>query len=108
MTAAASFKVIFGENAKTDVRRLLAKAIDRGMGAIARDALVAAADALTANPLTFGDLVHGTRRRGGVVCHGNRPPFFFRFAVYETERVVFVYRVLAMPSSALDDNSDGV
>jgi hypothetical protein len=48
---------------------------------------------LHSSPLVLGNPIHSTKKEGGVVCVGVIEPIAVRFAVFETEKVVFLLDV---------------
>lgn len=48
---------------------------------------------LQSSPLTLRNPMHRTKKQGGVVCVGVIEPISVRFAVFETEKVVFLLDV---------------
>jgi hypothetical protein len=72
--------------------------IDEAVIAACQSAL----QAMNSDPEEFGDALYHGRDPQGVVHHAVRGPLLFRFVVYKQQKVVFLWLILAMSSSALD------
>jgi hypothetical protein len=87
--------------AKQQMRDLLAKAVARNEGEKVRGALEAIVSELETQPHGWGDPLHRTRKEGGQVYRGIKPPLVVRYAVFEPEKVVWLLDVRALPNTPL-------
>jgi hypothetical protein len=85
--------------AEEQIRALLAEAAIRGELREVLAALRATARELKTRPQDWGDPVHRTHKEGGVVYHRIFSPLLVRYAVFESEKVVWLLNVRAMPGS---------
>jgi hypothetical protein len=84
------------------IRELAAKSAEKGRQLDFLEILKSILAELTNKPLEWGDPEYRTRKKGGIVCHRARPPWFVRFAVFEEERVVMILKIKALPGSFLE------
>jgi hypothetical protein len=75
------------------MRDLAKKAALLGIKAELIAALESLDEQLRSSPLALGNPVHRTKKRGGVVCVGVIEPISVRFAVFESEKAVFLLDV---------------
>jgi hypothetical protein len=87
--------------AKEQVRELLAKPSTRSELQRVVDALEAILIHLATQPHDWGDPEYRTRKEGGMVYHGIVSPLIAWYAVYEPEKVVWLFDVQALPDSPL-------
>jgi hypothetical protein len=86
---------------KEQMHDLLAKAAAHGQRQKVVRALKAIARELQTRPLDWGDPERRTRKKGGHVYHGIKPPLVVQYAVYEPKKVVWLLNVRAIPGSPL-------
>jgi len=82
---------------------LAQKATTLGIRQTYVDTLHMALDHLENHPLDWGDPEYHTKEPGGLVCHGIVGPLFFRFVVYETQKIVIICDIIPSPFSELAD-----
>jgi hypothetical protein len=97
----SSYQLDSTEAAREQVRELTARSFAIGQLPVLLDAMKAVIDRLKTRPLGWGDPEWRTRKQGGSVCHGIRPPLIVRYVVYEDEKVVCILNVQALPGSPL-------
>jgi hypothetical protein len=84
------------------IRDLASRAAAKGQQREFLEILKSIVKELTNKPLAWGDPEYRTRKKGGFVCHGTRPPLFVQFAVFEEERKVMILKIRALPGSYLE------
>lgn len=84
------------------IRALAKKAVSAGIDQEFFRAMREVVEQLQTRPLEWGDPERRTRKKGGWVCHGVRPPVIVYYVVYEPERAVCILRVRPLPGSPLE------
>jgi hypothetical protein len=87
--------------AKQQMRELLVKASPGNERQVVRDALRSIVSQLETRPQDWGDPLHRTHKEGGRVYRGIISPLVVRYALFESEKVVWLLDVRALPKSPL-------
>jgi hypothetical protein len=97
-----AFKISRVPRATEQMRDLVRRASALGMRAELAAALLEITERLQNDPLQFGEPSYNTHKPGGVVCTAVVQPLKVTFAVFDTDKVVFLLDVSPMPRSPLE------
>src|SRR5262245_26612744 len=86
---------------KQQMNDLITRAAALGMRQKVLDAFKAIVRQLQTRPLDWGDPERRTRKKGGYVYHGIKPPLVVQYVVFEPKKVVWLLNVRAITGSPL-------
>ena len=84
------------------VRELTEKAAILGVGNELFEAVTTVMAKLRTDPVGSGDPDYHPKKPGSCVYHIVNDPLYFRYAVYEIERVVLILEIKPLPDSSLE------
>jgi hypothetical protein len=84
------------------IRRLVGRAKQLGMGPQVLDALETIVAKLETMPLEWGDPEYATRHEGGLVLRGLLSPFIVQYVTFAKERVVCILKLRVFPGHPLE------
>ncbi len=84
------------------IRQLVGRAKQMGLGRQVLDALEAIVTKLETQPLEWGDPEFATKKPGGLVLHGLLFPFIVPYVTFEQQRVVYILKIRVFPRHPLE------
>src|SRR2546423_557284 len=84
------------------IRRLVGRAKQLGIGPAVLDALETIVAKLETMPLAWGDPEYATKQAGGLVLHGLLFPFIVQYVTFEQQRVVCILKIRVFPGHPLE------
>jgi hypothetical protein len=84
-----------------EIRRVVARAKQLGIGPQILDALETIVTRLETTPLEWGDPQYATKHGGGLVLHRVQFPFIVQYVTFKQERVVCILKIRIFPRHPL-------
>src|SRR5437879_13427467 len=85
-----------------EIRRLVTRAKELGIGLQVIDALQTIVAKLETVPLEWGDPEYATKHGGGLVLHGLQFPFVVQYVTFQQQRVVCILKIRVFPRHPLE------
>lgn len=97
-----SYQVVYSEFVRNELKKLIARANERGLGPQVLDAVREMDRLLHTEPRRFGDPLADLLLAPGQLRMGTVPPLVVKYALYEDRRLVIVSKPIAtLPHSGL-------